>query len=350
MLTMITGPDAFLVRSALDGIKARVDPTGLNTSTHEAKIGSIEEIVTALGTPGFFGGTRLLIVSELMTVASKGRAGDLDDEDAQASKATVDWGRVFASIAPGNAAVFVDRDLSGIPVAVKKALPKDAEVIAGDPPRGSELIQWMRSRAVAAQSGLTEMDARFLAELLSPTTWTSKPSNPAYDGPPDLELFANEIDKLALAAYPDSIERRHIVEMTAAGQPDRLFPLIDAVIAAEGSVAVKELAAALQRGDDASRISAQLYQQAELIAALNAAGQVDPVELGRAIGLSNPNRMIAISKSTRRLRAKPDRLLGASLEIERQFKRGVLRQPADQTYALIEKMLAVARETREGGT
>jgi DNA polymerase III delta subunit len=351
MLTLVTGPDAFLVRSAVRRIRAQHDPDGLNTSSIEARSSGVEEIVAALATPGFFGAGRVVIVNDLMTVSSKGSATEQEDEQSERpAKGSVDWPRVFGAIQSENIAVFVDRDMASVPAAVKRAMPKETTVILGDPPRGSGLVAWMKERAEAADSRLADMDARFLAELLCPSTWSTKPNNPAYDRPPDLDLFAGEIDKLALSAYPGQIERSHIVEMTAAGQPDRLFPLIDATIAAEGNQAIKELSVAIGNGDDAGRIAAQLFQQAELLAALASANRTDPVEVGRALGLSNPNRMLAISKSLQRMRARPNALLGAALETERQFKSGVLRQPTDQVYSLIERSLALARQTREGGT
>jgi DNA polymerase III delta subunit len=352
MLTLVTGPDAFLVRSAVRRIRDKHDADGLNTSTLEAKSTSIEEITGALGTPGFFGASRVVIVNDLMTLSSKGslREGEDGEPSERGGKSSVDWNRVFGAIQSDNIAVFVDRDMASVPAAVKREMPRDTEVVIGDPPRGGELIAWMKQRAAAAGSKLADIDARVLAELLSPTTWSSKPSNPAYDRPPDLDLFAGEIEKLALAALPGPIERSHIAEMTAAGQPDRLFPLIDAVISAEEGQAIRELSVAMGSGDEAGRIGAQLYQQAELLAALAASGRTDPAEVGRALGLSNPNRMIAISKSLQRMRSRPSRMLLAALETERQFKSGVLRQPADQVYSLVERSLALARQTREGGT
>jgi DNA polymerase III delta subunit len=188
-----------------------------------------------------------------------------------------------------------------------------------------------------------------LSELLCPSTWNTKPNNPAYDRPPDLDQFANEIDKLALVAFPGAIENGHIQDMSAGGQADRLFPLIDAVFASEGATAIRELGAAINLADDAPRIAAQLTQQAELLAVMATAGSTDPVEVGRALGLSNPNRMLAIGKSLRRYRGGPRPLLNAALETERELKTGMLRQPADGVYALVERALALGRQTREGG-
>lgn len=352
MLTLITGPDAFLVRGAVRRIRAVHDPDGINSTTIDARSSTLDEILRALATPGFFGTGRLIIVNDLMTLAAKGVAADSDEEQSgRTGKVSVDWARVFGAIQTDNVAVFVDQELAGVPATVKRALPAGAEVITGDPPRGSALVSWMKERAGSAGSRLADIDARFLAELLCPSTWSAKPTNPAYDRAPDLELFAGEIDKLALSAYPGAIERAYIVEMTAAAQPDRIFPLIDATIAAEGTQAVRELSSAIRGGDEASRIATQLIQQAELVTALSVAGKIDPIEVGRALGLPNPNRMLAVAKSLPRTRrSRPDALLNAMLDTERQFKTGVLRQPVDQLYALVDRALDVARRTREGGT
>jgi DNA polymerase III delta subunit len=350
MLTLVTGPDAFLVRNAVRDLRNRHDPDGLNTSTIDARANNLEEIVNALATPGFFGSGRVVIVNDLMTLSSKGASQESDEASGErAGRGSVDWTRVFGAIQPGNVAIFADREMASVPAAAKRAAPKDAEIILGDPPRGNALVAWMKERAAAAGSQLADMDARFLAELLSPTTWSSKPNNPAYDRPPDLDLFAGEIEKLALAAYPEPISRAHIAEMSVAGQPDRLFPLIDAVMASEGAQAIKELGVAMRNGDDASRVSAQLFQQVELVSALASANRADPVEVGRALGLSNPNRMLAISKSQGRLRGRPSDLMDAMLATERLFKTGVIRQPIDQLYAQVEGVLAASRRTREGG-
>ena len=285
-----------------------------------------------------------------MTRSGKRAANESDDEETTERPGAVDWSRVLGAIQPENIAIFADRGIQSVPAAVKKMLPKDVEVILGEPPRGSELVSWMKQRATDAGSTISDMDARLLAGLLCPTTWASRPSNPAYDHPPDLEQFVNEIGKLAMAAFPGAIERSHINEMTAAGQSDRLFPLIDAVIAGEGTAAIRELSTSIGNGDDSGRISAQLFQQAELMAALESAGRVDPVEAGRQLGLSNPNRMHAVSKSLRALRGGAKPFLKTAIETDRQLKSGILRHPADQIYALVDRTLTQSQTRRNDGT
>lgn len=349
MIYAVTGPDSYLVRAAVRSITAAHDPQGLNTSIIDAKPTNLEEIIAALGTPGFFGSTRIVIVNDLVTLATKGASGDDGDGEEKPTRGSIDWPRLFGTVRPENIAVFVDRGLQTVPAALKRVLPADAKIVIGDPKRGSELISWIKGRAKEAGSTINDAEARHLAELLCPTTWGAKPTNPAYDRPPDLDLFAGEIEKLALSAFPGGIERGHIETMTATGRADRLFPLIDAVIAGDAAAAIRELGASGPDTDEAARTAAQLNQQAELLAVMAVAGSTDPVEIGRAIGLANPNRMIAVGKSMRRYRGGAKPLLAAALETERELKTGVLRQPADAVYALIERALSLGRETREGG-
>jgi DNA polymerase III delta subunit len=349
MIYVITGPDAFLVRAAVRKIRDDHDPENLNTSTIDARPSNVEEIVAAVSTHGFFGSTRIVVVNDLVTTSSKTSDRSDEDEDESKGKAAVDWNRLVQSVRPENILILVDRDLRSVPAAVKRLLPPDSVIVAGDPPRGNELIAWIKSRAKSAGSTISDANARGLAELISPGTWTAKPANPAFDRPPDLDRLAGEIEKLALYAHPDEIEGSHIRLMIAAGQADRLFPLIDAVIAMDGTLAMRELGTALCVGDEASRITAQLNQQAELMAALSTAERTEPADVGRALGLSNPNRMIAINKSLRRSRGQASRLLAAARQTELQLKSGVLRQPVDGTYALVERILSIGNEKQEGG-
>lgn len=351
MLTLVTGPDSYLARTAVDRVRRQHDPEGLNTTNLDARSASLSEITSAVGTPGFFGGARVVIVHDLMTVASKTVTTiDGSEDQARSAKPSIDWVALFSAIQPSNVAIFVDRELASVPAAIKRAAPASVEVVLGDPPRGAGLIAWIKEQAARRDSSIGDMDARVLAEMLSPGTWSAKPSNPAYDRPPNLDLFANEIEKLALAAYPEPIGRQQITEMSNAGQADRLFPLIDAVVSSEGAAAIRELATVMGAGDDPGRIGVQIYQQAELIAALWAAGRTDPVEAGRALGLINPNRMVNVSRSSRSMRAHPHGLLAESLVTERQFKQGVLRQPVDQIYSLVERSLTSGRRAAESGT
>jgi len=85
MIYAVTGPDAYLVRTEIRGIRDRHDPNQLNTSTIDAKPANVDEIMIALGTPGFFGDVRVVIVNDLMTLTSKSSSGGDEDDVSSAA-------------------------------------------------------------------------------------------------------------------------------------------------------------------------------------------------------------------------------------------------------------------------
>jgi DNA polymerase III delta subunit len=332
VVTIILGPDGFLARNALMAHRAKLDPDGLNTDLIDGRAASADEIARIVNTPAFFGGPRTVVIDGFLERFGKKSAAE-GDSPARV-KALPDATALAAVFSGAANTVFFDATLASLPAAVKKAAPKEAEVLAHEAPRGHELIRWMRAQAEAGGADLPEPLARKLAELLFPKTWSAKPSNPAYDRPPELERLANEIDKLTLASHPGAITAALIDEMVATSQEDRLFPLIEAIYAGENSVALKELEAARERGDDPSRLANSLYQQAELAAAV-APGR-NLAEVGQELGLANPNRMFGVAKSSQRSRRPAAAWVGRLVAIERGVKSGELRDPWDPLYAALD--------------
>jgi DNA polymerase III delta subunit len=341
MLTIVTGPDAFLARAAVRRVRDQSDPTGLNTSVFDARAHGLDEIVGALRTPGFFGAGRVIVVHDLVAGSSRS-AGD--GPKSGRPKDGPNWPAIFSAVQPENCAIFVEMELASIPAAVARQLPAGSDVVISDPPRGAALVAWIKEKAAAAGSSIADGEARLLADLLSPGTWMAKANNPAFDRPPALELFANEIEKLALAALPGLIEREHIRLLTMSAVADRRFPLLDALIAGDRVRVLRELGASAGTEDEAVRLIVQIAQEAELLAAADATRGRDPLEVGKALGLSNPGRMAVISRALHQSRARPKRLLDEALTVDRQLKTGELRRPEDQLHAEIDRFIAAISE------
>ena len=332
MIVLICGPDAALVRAAIERALDQHDHTRANTSFLDGRTATVSEIVGQVGSPGFFGQRRIVLVNDLMARAAKpGTGGDVDAPDERSS---VNLPTVFGSIAPDNVLILADASLGAVPAAVKKAAPDDVEVVLGTPPRGTALLAWMAEAAETAGSSIDQPTARYLAELLFPRSWTTKPNNPRYDRPPDLDRLRNELEKLASAAYPGEIQRRHVDSLCHGGHQDQIFRFTDAVAQGRLPAALSELSRLLEAGEDPYRLGAQLYQHLELALVLSqAGGDRHPVEVGKALGLSNPNRMSSIARTVppRRNRLNPT----LSLQVERMTKQGQLRRPDDGIYHLI---------------
>lgn len=337
MIVLAHGPDSWTVRTAVDGLLASIDPDRLNTSPIDGASLPFDQIMTQAGTPGFMGSGRVLVVTGLMAKASKAaNASDPDDESTVPATpaGSMDFAALFGRVIPGNTLILVDLAIQSIPAAIKKVAPKDARVISGEPPRGHELVAWMQA-IVHRQGGAIDVQtARMLAELLFPGTWSNRPANPRYDRPPDLESLQSELNKLALFAHPDPIQRRHVVELTAGTVADRLFPFLDALMSGRMDAAVAELQKLRDGGDDLFRVVAQANQTIELATVLEAAPHgTTPSDVGTAIGLSNPARMANIARSNPRRVAH--RALPALAELDRAIKNGKLRTADDVIYSMI---------------
>lgn len=334
MIVLICGPDAAMARKSVETTLDRYDLERVNTSYLDGRTATVSDVVGQTGSVGFFGQRRVVVVTDLMARAAKPGKGSDGDEDAV--RGSLDLGPVFSSVAPGNVLILADPSLGSVPAAVKKAAPADAEVVLGEPPRGNALLAWMSDAAKSAGSSLDKPTARHLADVLFPRAWSTKPNNPRYDRPPDLDLLGNEIEKLTTAAYPGPIQRRHIDALSHGGDQDQIFRFTDAVAQGNLSTALGELSHLLDAGEDPYRLTAQLYQQIELSALLAVAGsRHDPVAIGKEIGLSNPNRMASIAR-TRRPGSDQAELSGP-LQVERMTKQGTLRRPDDSIYHLITR-------------
>ncbi|MGH2533969.1 MAG: DNA polymerase III subunit delta [Thermomicrobiales bacterium] len=345
MIALVLGPDAATARAAVTRLVKTHDPTDASTTWLDGRTVAIGQAVSMVGTPGFFGEARIVVIEYLMARAAKSKSSDGDEIDGnEAATAKVDLGPLFSAVLPQNVLILIDTTLSAIPAAVRKAAPSDANVIAGEPPRGQVLLDAMQRIAKDAGSDLAPAVAKYLADLLFPRTWAAKTSNPLYDRPPDIDLLNNEIEKLALTAHPGPIERQHVEEMTDAASIDRLFPFIEAAVGGSITRAAEELRALREASEDVHRLTAQLYQQVELAAVQDESeGRVDPVEVGRAIGLSNPNRMMGIARTRRAIPGSV--ALEQSREFDRKAKTGELRDPMDVLYGLIAAFADNPRRT-----
>ncbi len=337
MIVLIVGPDNRSARLATQDAIRAADPGGLNTNLLDGKTVSLEAAIAAVSSPGFFGSTRVVVIEDLMTRLAKGanKSGD-EDDDLAAAAGSFDLGRLFAATPAENTLILVDRALASVPAGVKRTAPKEARTIACEAPRGPALREWIKAQALAAGGEISNGVASDLASRLYPQTWNTKPANPLYDRPPDLDTIANAIEVLVAAAHPGPIEARHVHEMVAEAREDRLFPFTDALFASEPAAAARELDVLRERGEEPGRISVQIAQQAELLVVYQTAPRgIDPGEIGRELGLSNPQRMHAVARTAGRTRRSGASWLEDAVEADRAVKRGLLRQPWDPLYALL---------------
>lgn len=349
MIVIIYGTDAGTAQSRLAAVLQEHDPSGEATSSFDGKTAPLGEIINAIASVGLLAPKRVIVVRDLLSRAKSGRSGKSESAGGETASA-IDVGPLFAAVPAINCLILVDTELSTIPAAVRKQLPPDAIVIEAEPPRGQALIDWLCRTAAANDSKLDPRTARLLAERCFPGTWSTKPSNPLYDRPPDIELLKHEVEKLALCAYPNPISPQHVETMVAAKEQDRLFPFVEATTSGRLAPALKELDALTSVGDDPYRVSAQVFQQIELAAVLDAAGpRGDPAGVGKAIGLSNPRRMSALAAGRRGQPTDVTRQdIATAVEVDRRSKNGRLRAGSDVLYEMTAALAAI-RATRKRG-
>lgn len=321
MIVFIVGPDPSLVRDAARRHAGKADPDGQSTSEMDGNIASMSDVIGAISSVGFFSPGRVVIVNDFVSKTNK---------TAGRGKNAPDWSALFGAVPEPSTLILVEPSMASVPVGIRKALPPDAIVVEGDPPRGPSLVKWIRARAGNLDSDISDADARFLAEWLYPQSWMQRSNNPAFDRPPSLALIGSELDKLATAADPGAITRQHIELLVHQGDNDRIFGFIDAVIGGNLAVATTELDRLIEAGEDPHRMLAQLGQTVELTAILAVSERREPAAVGKEIGLANPARMNAIARSLRG--SSPggaNRALRVMTTADRMMKTGRLRDPID---------------------
>jgi DNA polymerase III delta subunit len=324
-----------MVRDAVRDLVRQRDPGEQNTSRLDGRSVKPGDVHTAAASAGFFGVGRVVIVEDFLARFAKATAK---------SASGPDWAALFAAIPAENTLILVDPSLASVPAAVKKALPKDAVVRLGDPPRGRELVQWMIGVAKENEAELGEREARELAGQLYPQSWSQKANNPAYDRPPDLGLIHQEIARLALSAYPGRITSELIRAEVERGDEDKIFRFLDAAIAGNLDVALPELDRLLVAGEDPGRLLSQLAQNVELSSVVASAGSRNPADVGKDIGMNNPNRMTMIARGVQGMnRGRLQATLDAVTTADRRIKRGELK---DQIDGLYEALTAIAAARR----
>ena len=330
MIAVFAGLDGAASRTAAFALAREHDPTGQSTSRLDGRTASISEIVSQAAAAGFFGPSRVVIVTDLLSRAKRGgKRADVESGDDGA----VDIGPVVSGTREQNVLILLETATATLPATVSKALPSTATVTISDPPRGQALVAWIQRRVELEGGTIAAADARLLAARLYPQTWSSAPNNPRYDRPPDTELLANEIAKLVSAAWPEAVSGAVISEMAINGDFDQIFRFGDAASQGNLGAALPELTRLLDAGEEPARLSAQLAQQAELGVVIGAAGSRPAAAIARDLSLGSPGRVNALQNTMRRSQRSPEQLHGAALEADRATKRGRLRTPTDALYS-----------------
>lgn len=351
MIYFIHGPDRQLAREAALAIVGDLDPDGSNTTWLDGRETSYAGVASAVGTASFFGSPRIVIVTDLLVRASRDSdaAESIGEDQERPGRGRAELSSLISAVPESHHLIILEPSLTTVPAVLKAASP-GAKVIAGEPPRGSELIAWIEAAAVQAECRIDRRAAQRLAETLFPQSWDRKPSNPRYDHPPDLALLRAEIDKLTLAAHPGPITFEHIGALTPGGPDQRVFRFLDAALAGDLRSGLDELQRLAASGEEPAMLLAQLLGQLELATVAAAAGAKNADAVARDLGTVAPGRMSAVMATTRRSPRHAVHPAGIGVQADRNLKTGRVRKPDDALRDLVLALATSAPGRSSGGS
>ena len=336
MIYFIHGPDRLLAHESALAIVAEIDPDGSNTSWLDGREITVDRIVSIIGSTTFFGTPRIVLVSDLLTRASKEPDSTDPSDEMQSSRPRGSSGleSLIAAVPDQNVLILFEPNLNSVPASFRSTAPQ-ATIIAGEPPRGRALIDWLERAALRSESQIDGRTAQRLAESIYPQTWDRKPNNPRYDRPPDMAHLSQEIEKLALAAHPGPITDEHIAALTSSGPDQRVFRFLDAALAADLRGALHEMELLSAAGEEPAMLLAQLLGQVELASVAAAAGDKGADMVARDLGTVAPGRMSAVMASTRRLGIRAQRAAEVGSRTDRGLKTGRIRKPEEALHDVV---------------
>ncbi len=331
MIVFVHGPDATLARDLARAAAVEADPSGENTSWLDGKEVTLQQIVGAIATVSFFGGGRVVVVSDFL--AKTGGEGE------RAAKANAHIASLVSAVPDGSTLVLLEPSLGAPPAAMKAAAPQ-LRVLSGAPPRGPRLLEWIARAAQDADTRIDRPAAQALAETLFPGSWQHEPKNPRYDRPPDLGYLRTTIETLALSTYPDPITVQDVAALISREPDQRIFKFLDAMMAGDLAGATREMENLERGGEEPGMVLAQALGQVELVTAIAAAGNQDTNTIAKELGGVTPGRVSALAGAGRRESQRRTSAAVIATNVDRNLKTGKLRKPEEALAALIAALAA----------
>jgi DNA polymerase III delta subunit len=291
------GDDDLRIDERVLSLRQSLDPQGLSTTTIDVQSSTISEIATACQSAPFFGGERVVVLSQPFVVAR--RAADSDPEEEPAGR--VPWADLVAVLrsCPSTTVVLMRHAGS---VAANHPARKAIKPLGWDEesyviPRGADLAAWVVERARSRSAEMHPTAATTLLDLLYPGVWQRAPTK-FTTATPDTRLIASEIDKLVSAS--DGTIDADLVRLLVVDRGGYVaFELNNAVFAGQTSRALIELEKMLDAGQPAELIVASLASEAPILASLRYVREYGAATIAGAAGASEPRIKMASSRGGR---------------------------------------------------
>ena len=324
MILLLTGPDDFSRREALDALKATYDQDGAlaaNTLSLDAATLAPAELRAAAGTVPFLADHRLVVVRGLGARFEAGGGGG-----RRRRRPPDEWEGLPAllqEVPESTLLVFVEDALGGRN-PLREAVAAAGEVRDFPLPSQRDLPPWVQGRARAVGLRLNPPAVRALTALVGRNLWA----------------LASEIEKLKLYAGDDPVSEEDVRALVADDRDVTIFQLVDAV--AEGRLAAAM--PALQRlraSESAQRVIAMLARQFRMLVIareiLDRGGTVRDVEERLEVRDFVARR--AVDQARRLTQAAADAALPRILECEAAILRYRQGRPGGQPEDLALELL-----------
>ena len=274
MIHILFGGDELSVGEAASSMKDLVGTEELwdvNIATFAGPEVTFGELSATCDTVPFLAERRLVVVKGLLSMfePQRGRrpAGD-------SGRSLGQWDALAAylpNMPDSTELVFVDSQLSRSNPLLAAIGPL-AKVQTFPLPTGAGLVRWIQDRAVVRDAQIDPAAARALADNLGP--------NP--------RAIDNDLQKLSLYRYGESIRRQDVDEMVADVREASIFAAVDAVIEGRPGQAIRLVRRLMDSGRTLPSLLAMLARQVRLLLLakdLRAQGVAEP-QMGGRLSLS----------------------------------------------------------------
>ncbi|MBI4199316.1 MAG: DNA polymerase III subunit delta [Chloroflexi bacterium] len=227
--------------------------------------------------------------------------------------------------------VFVERGVKRLNPLLRVAGPW-LEAREFRPLAGERLAQWIRKRAAAAGSRITEGAVRQLGDLVGGDLW----------------VLSNELEKLSLFAGDGTIDEKAVAATVARSREVQVFAVVDAVLEGHAPTALRGVGLLRREGAQVSHVLTMLARQLRLILLAQELLSQDlpPADLGHRLGLGAEFAVRRTVEQARRHGAQQVRAMYRSvLDVDLAIKRGELEEGLGLEMLIAE----LSQGVRSGG-
>ena len=317
MIYVLHGEDDFSKKAFLNALReeiGQIDIRDANTTVLEGPDLKLQHLLQVANVVPFLAERRLVIAAgllgrfeEVRPVRRRGAAGGRQNDLLEEWK---DLSQSLSDLPPTTLLVFLDGRLSrGNPLLSKLsdlAEVKEFRILTGD-----ALSRWLARRVREMGLSITGSAERQLIDLVGGDLW----------------VMQGELEKLALYADGETVDREMVQLLVANSREANIFRTVDMVLEGRTSNALRLIKQMQESGADAGYIIAMLARQLRLmLLAKDLVGQGVPgSEMARRLGLRAEFAVKRVQEQARRhSKEKIVAMYVSLLEADLAIKRGAL--------------------------